>query len=278
VRLRETLVLSAAAVAFGSLAGFVPRVAESDGMAQLRQLGRGILMYKGDSNDTYPLAMGLDPNYPRWMWSKSTEAPAGLMRDTAPEMKQVQRCIWVNSVAPYWPSPETLAIPNAPIGGPRLKLEDTVSNPWLVGFNYNGLLHMLEHAAIAYPELVPVIWTGQGRANTEGRAMSSPTLTCDMVDRIPCKFGRMPDGYQMMRTSMFLQYGPAAAFDGAMVFGMADGSAMRLVPTLNREPGDMGDDPWGSYAADGKGMTYWHDDAGYPPLFRPDRKPKSEDD
>ncbi len=278
MRIRDTLALAALAVGFTSLVGFVPRARQSDGMAQLRQLGRGILLYRADANETYPLAMGLEPEYPRWMWTRSTEAPAGLMRDTSPQLRAVQRCIWVNSVVPYWPNAEILAIPGAPIGGPRLKLEDTLTNPWLIGFNYNGLLHMLEHGVLVHPELVPVIWTGHGRANAEGKAISSPALTCDMVDRTPCKFGSMPDGFQMMRTSMFMQYGSAEVFDGAMVFGMADGSAKRITPTLNREPGEITDEPWGSYAPDGKGMTYWRDDAGYPPLFRPDRKPKSGDE
>jgi hypothetical protein len=250
-------------------------------MAQLQQLGHGILMYQQDANGVYPIAMLRDPNGPqgaRWLWNRSIEAPAGLMRDTSPEMRASHRAAWVNSVAPYWPNQEVLKIADAPIGGPRLKLEDTVQNPWLVGFNYNGLLHVYEQSAITHPELVPIIWTGQGRANREGYAQASPTLWCDALPlEEPCKFKSKPKGFATVRANMFLMYGPASVFDNAMVFAMADGSAQRMVPKMNLEPDPKTEDPWTSYSPDGRGMTFMVAE-GYPPFFRPDRTPISHRD
>lgn len=268
------LFASLASVGFFALLGFASPPPQSNaGYNQMRQLGRGIFLYASDANGTCPLGLVKDGASGAWQWNRSIEAPAGVRRDTSPEMVEAFRSAWVNSVLPYWPNKDILAIPGAPTALPRLKLEDTVKDPWLVGFNYNGLLHAFRTEAIPHPELVPTMWTGQGLANREGLVNSMPTLTCDMwqmVEQAPCVFG-VGDHPGMMRSAMFMQLGPAKVFDGAMLLSMADGSIKRIVP--DSEMNMNSEDPWGSYDRRGYGMSY-KTDGMYPPLFRPDRKPK----
>lgn len=66
----------------------------------------------------------------------------------------------------------------------------------------------------------------------------------------------------------------AAVFDGAMVFGMADGSAMRVQPHLQQKHFLSATDPWGFYDSDGKALAHWMLPDGYIAQFRPDRKPR----
>ncbi len=270
MRPREVVIVSGIAVGFLSLLGFVKPEPQGSGMNQLRQLGRGILLYRDDAHGVYPLGMGKDSHLDQWLSHRGIEAPAGLMRDTDPSVTLAHRSAWVNAVARYWPSPELLKIAGAPIKGGRRKLEDTIRDPWLVGVNYNGLLHQYEHASVPHPELVPLIWTGQGRANREGCAVSSPVLYCfARPGQEPCKF--TPQGSFPAHAVIFPPVGPAGVFDGAMVFGMADGSAKRVLPDKVMDM--KSEDPWGSYDSRGHGTTYKTDSAQYMPLFRPDRKP-----
>jgi hypothetical protein len=267
------LLASGLTLGFFALLGFAaPSPQGNSGVSQLRQLGRGIQLYTADANGTCPLAMIKEPNINRWQWNRSIEAPAGVRRDTPPEVAEAFRSAWVNSVLPYWPNKDLLKIEGAPTAEPRLRLEDTVKDPWLVGFNYNGLLHAYSSQAVAHPELVPLIWTGQGFANREGLVNAMPTLTCEMwlQGNEPCKFGT---GQQFsQKAAMFMQMGPAKVFDGAIVLAMADGSVRRLIP--DGETNMTSDDPWAMYDRRGHGMSYKQVD-GYPPLFRPDRAPKN---
>lgn len=73
---------------------------------------------------------------------------------------------------------------------------------------------------------------------------------------------------------MYLVSGPAAVFYGAMVFGMADGSAKRVPPHLKREPYQSDVDPWAVYGPDGRPNSYFFDKHGYVAHFHPNRQPK----
>lgn len=268
--IREALLGSVMSVATALLVGFAPQSTKSDGIAQVKELSRGFNLYATDWEETYPLAMGHGNGV--WMVHRMVEAPAGLLRDTAEERKRADASVWVNSVAPYWKSVDLLRIPDAPVKKLEARLEDTLKNPWLVGFNYNGLLHKLPKSAVAHPELVPAIWTGQGKVNREGLATASPILKCNMVTD-PCGFDPSLKAWEM-RAPLNRTEGPTAVFDGAMVFGMLDGSARRITPELDRKRRSTSGDPHAGYDVSGTPSAYVTDHQGYPPLFRPDREPK----
>lgn len=258
-------------LAFATLLGFAPMPLSDAGISQLRQLARGVLLYSTDFDGVYPLAMAKEAGTSRWLSNRRIEAPAGLMRDTSPELRQSCASAWVNAVAPYWPDESVLAIAGAPTAPPYLKLEDTLRAPWRVGVTYNGYLHQYARTSVEHPEQVPLIWTGLGRANAEGYAMSTPTLDCLMIMQQECIFNPKPNGFATMRSMMFMALGPAAAFDGAMVFGMADGSAKRVEPHLKQESYFTETDPWAQYMPDGRPVSFFHDSDGYVRQFRPDR-------
>ena len=270
MQIRELVLGSVLSTAIAALAGFAPQSTKSDGIAQVKELARGFSLYAADWEETYPLAMGHATGV--WMLYRSVEAPAGLLRETTEERKLADASVWVNSVASYWKSTDLLRIPDAPVKKLEAKLEDTLKNPWLVGFNYNGLLHQLPKSSVENPELVPAIWTGQGNVNREGFSSASPILKCGLVTD-PCRFDPSLTKWEM-RASLVRVEGPTAVFDGAMVFGMIDGSARRITPQLDRKSNPTSDDPNAGYNSSGTPSFYVTDRQGYPPLFRPDRKPK----
>lgn len=271
MRPRELVGVTLGCVSFAIVLGFAPVPDSDSGMSQFRQLARGIHLYSADNDGVYPLAMAFEAGTNRWLPNRRIEAPAGLMRDTTPDMAKSFAAGWVNSVAPYWPAQDVLVIAGAPTAPPYLRLEDTVKAPWRVGVTYNGYLHRLGREAVAHPESVPLMWTGLGRANAEGYAMSTPSLDCFMLMQHECIFNPKPNGFATMRSMMFMALGPAAAFDGAMVFGMADGSARRVEPHLKQESYYTETDPWAQYMPDGKPMSFFKDSDGYVKQFRPDR-------
>lgn len=259
---------------FSVMLGFSGLPDSDTGMSQMRQVARGIHLYSLDADGVYPLAMAYESGAKRWLSNRRIEAPAGLMRDTPPELTTAFAAAWVNSVAPYWPAAEVLAIAGAPTAPPYVKLEDTLRTPWRVGVTYNGYLHRWSRSSVEHPEMVPLIWTGVGRANAEGFATSTPNLDCQMLMQEVCAFNPKPNGFATSRSMMFMMLGSAAAFDGAMVFGMADGSAKRVIPHMKQTPFMAEDDPWSSYGLDGRGMAYILHKDGYIDQFRPDRQPK----
>lgn len=276
MRPRELVGVTLGCVSFAIVLGFAP-VPDSDaGLSQFRQLARGIQLYSVDHDGVYPLAMAFEARANRWLPNRRMEAPAGLMRDTSPEMTQSYAAAWVNSVARYWPAQDVLVIAGAPTAPPYLKIEDTLKAPWRVGVTYNGYLHRLAREGVEHPEAVPLIWTGLGRANAEGYASSSPTLDCYMLMQQECVFNPKPNGSSSLRSMMFMALGPAAAFDGAMVFGMADGSAKRIEPHLKQDPYFTETDPWAQYVTDGRPISFFHDSDGYVKQFRPDRAPSPD--
>jgi len=259
---------------FSVLLGYGGAPQSGDGMAQMRQLARGIHLYSLDHSDTYPIAMPYDGVAQQWAPNYRTEAPAGFLRDGHEMLKASYPSVWINSVAPYWPSIEILAIPGAPDAPVKYKLEDTLRDPWRVGFNYNGYMHTLSRSTVVHPELVPLIWTGHGRANSRGHVSAMPNLRCWPPSTGPCIFTNSPDPANSIRTMMSPPLASAAVFDGAMVFGMADGSAIREHPHLKEKPFLSATDPWVSYDRDGKALSHWMLPDGYILQFRPDRKPK----
>lgn len=268
--IREVLLGSALSITTALLAGFAPQSPKSDGMVQVKELARGFGLYAADWEETYPLAMGHATGV--WMLYRKVEAPAGLLRETTEERKLADASVWVNSVAPYWKTIDLLRIPGAPIKKLAATLEDTLKNPWLVGFNYNGLLHKFPKSSVAHPELVPAIWTGQGNVNLEGLSTASPILKCGLTSD-PCGFDPSLKAWEM-RASLVRVEGPVAVFDGATVFGMLDGSARRIVLELDPKARGNSDDPHAGYSPSGTPTLYVTDRQGYPPLFRPDRQPK----
>lgn len=255
---------------FFVLLGFTGAPQSGDGMAQLKELARGCSLYAEDWEGTYPLAMGHANGV--WLHPQRIEAPAGLSRDSSGERKRGDASAWVNSLAPYWKSNSLLTLPGAPVKKLGLKLEDTLKDPWLVGVTYNGLLHRWPKGAVPHPELVPVIWTGLGRVNREGVATASPLLLqCGFVSD-PCGFEPSATAWAM-RASLIRMEGPVATFDGAIVLGMLDGSARRILP-VKKGPSADSDDPFVGYGVAGEPSLGKTDRSGYPALFRPDRQPK----
>lgn len=260
--------------AFAVMLGLAGAPQSGDGMAQIRQLARGLHLYSIDHGDRYPIAMPYDSVALRWAPNYRTEAPAGFLRDGHDMLKGSYPSVWINSVSSYWSSIDSLAIPGAPDGPVNYKLEDTLKEPWRVGFTYNGYLHTLDRGSVVHPELVPLIWTGHGRANAVGRVYAMPNLSCNSIVPKPCIFEFGADTSNNARTMMLPPLGSMSVFEGAMVFGMADGSAKRVKPHLKTEPFWTEADPWSHYDREGKPLAHFVWPDGYMVPFRPDRKPK----
>src|SRR5262249_5466692 len=117
---------------------------------------------------------------------RSASVPAGWTHSVTNQAASADRYAWGNSILPYMQASD-LAIEHAPeYRQARWDYNSPAIPPFPIAVTFNGLLTMLPMTGISSPQLVPLVWTGNGRSNGLGVAWSSPTLQC--VIRFPCVF------------------------------------------------------------------------------------------
>ena len=95
---------------------------------------------------------------------------------------------WANSLDPYVKNGQLGEITGAPrvqanapdFSLPRLK------QPYYLGLSMNGLLSTLNASSVAAPSSCPAFWSGFGKQNVGGRALTNPALICTGTG--PCQF------------------------------------------------------------------------------------------
>ncbi len=268
---RASEALSLGMIWFVLLGAFGPAVLQSthrdDSVLseRLHAQVRGLQLYTEDWDAIMPVCYRSD--FPlQVLFNATIEVPPGWRRDTSAERKAQYFTRYPNSVAPYFRSLADLEIPGAPlIDFGSYRLEDSIADPLPVGFAFNGLLNSYPKASITSPNLVPMVWTGLGRANSRGLAENSPMLMC--IQARPINECRFDPKDMTMSGSLLMLRGESKVSDGGIYFGLADGSVKVVPVNTNNEPDSA--DPW-KYE-NGRAWAY-ASDGRYPPIFRPDRE------
>lgn len=236
---------------------------------KLSRLGRIVVLYARDYDDTYPLGFVTRPDG-SWRWNGMAKVdPISLSVVTEPD-----RNFWINACRPYGGLDSSLEADGAerrPLPGASSPGEGV--GPW-VSWAYNGLLHGLPRNAVATPARLPILWLGFGNVSYPGRGMSNPSLMCMLPG--PCRFS--PTGSAQKEGPFggsFFQLGGTFPKDPGTPFLSADLSVfhLKLGATADAEGRTkVEDDPF-VYDAGGRLIAAWSCEAGpvqYPCWFRPD--------
>lgn len=173
-------------------------------LASAKQYGTAINIYLSDSDDTLPLGYtttaGGNIRYATW-----TPFPSGWFNDgggwSSPVIMNQTDSYWINACLPYVKNGQITEITGAQSAQavtadfalPRLK------QPFKMGYSFNGLLSGYSATAAVSPSTNPLLWTGFGKLNMEGRALTNPNLQCNGTAGASCRFN--PDAAPMAGAS-----------------------------------------------------------------------------
>jgi len=160
-------------------------------LAQAKQYGTSLNIYTTDSDDVNPISYGTFRQFTDW--DVITPFPAGWFNDgswSTPGGVAEASTHWANSLAPYVKNGQLGEVTGAAraeavtsdFGFPRLK------EPYYIGLSMNGLMSTLSASSVVSPSSAPIFWTGFGKLNFGGRALTSPALECDAPAGGPCQF------------------------------------------------------------------------------------------
>jgi len=163
-------------------------------ISNAKQMGTAFVIYANDSDDQFPCSYGIRQTTGAVRWNGFMPFPAGWFDDGggwsgASGMAQAGNH-WANSTQAYIKSGGLTEVSGATIAQanaadfalPKLK------QPYAMGLTMNGLLSTLSSSAVASPSTVPLIWSGFGKLNFTGRALTSPALHCNNPTGGPCQF------------------------------------------------------------------------------------------
>lgn len=255
-------------VCFGSLA-LAGRQADLGNVEKLARVGRIVVLYARDYDDTYPLGFVARPDGSRRWNGMAKVDPYSLAEVTDPD-----RNFWINACRPYGSLAGILEADGAerrPV--PGAASPDEGVGPW-VSWAYNGLLHGLPRTVVVNPAKLPLVWLGFGNVSYPGRGMSNPSLMCMLSG--PCRFN--PSGSAQedgLFGGIIFQLGGRFPKEPGTPFLTADLSIyhLRLGATADAEGRTKVEEDPCVYAADGRLIAAWTCAAGavqYPCWFRPD--------
>jgi prepilin-type N-terminal cleavage/methylation domain-containing protein len=269
-------------------------------ISNIKQSGTGVQIYLSDSDDVFPLAMGVRPENGTWGIGVAHPVPADALDPTSANgvpwasagRQNMANTMWANSCQPYIKNYQMLANPNAPqtaIGG------DVFTNHGksaFSGIQYNGLLHSLSSSSVVGVSVVPAFWNVQNY-NLQGRNFSSPALDCGSLGGVPdpCQFNPSgnpsahvgpngtPDSFYVLDFTT-----PVWLYGQKMVVGRCDTSTKTVPVGTVIAPGvaafpSLAGGPWAQVTATGAPGGYYPCDstfasqagADYVCYFRPDR-------
>lgn len=242
-------------------------------LSRLKQLATSCAIYQNENGESYPLSFG-DSASGEHLWKTAMLVPADWPNPVNEEIRSrilASRDAWANALSPYL---------RAEPGSFELEETKTISLPVTatydassssvpaVGFAFNGLLSSYSAEAIKSPSWLPVFWSGLGKINLRGTALSSPTLICK-VPSVPCHYVKSSSNCSSKRN------GETSALIATMATMFVDGKGANfsLADTHARYRSLASEDdesnPYSDYDEKGFPRFYWTDGC-HPWLFRPD--------
>jgi prepilin-type N-terminal cleavage/methylation domain-containing protein len=267
-----------AAILFPVFAQAKEAAKKTSDLSNQKQIGLGFMQYLADNDDTYPLSWGTRPDG-TWPWNFNQYVPADFTDGTgdggASTRLFTSRDAWANTTQPYIKNLDILAapgIPNVSGGGVSNAVVLPGKRRANVSYTFNGLLHGYGASGVATPARIPLAWSGRGKANVIGGALSNPALYCQTTG--PCVYRPSATGcantVNGQQSAMFVLSGSVWVYSKGANFAHSDGHAKfrRLGSTLSPNDTDYNTDPYTGYDANGFPGFYWWDGC-HAWLFRP---------
>lgn len=266
-------------------------------ISNMKQSGTSCQIYMGDSDDLFPMAMGVRPENGTWGVGLLHPVPANVVNDavwSTPGRIAMAEVFWANSLQPYMKNYDLLQNPVGNQVGIATDVFTAGVKPSLVGMNFNGFFHSLNSSSVNNNAAAIAFWAVQ-KINIKGRGFSTPALVCSggaVGAPVPCLFnpGGNPDGTTTGNPSgnyVFDFTNSVYLFGKKGVYGRADTSTKTGAVGTAVSPqfvawGGKLLDPWAAVNVGGTPSSLWQCDstfngqANYPVgnywcFFRPDR-------
>ena len=163
-------------------------------LSNAKQLGTAFNIYSTDSDDQFPSAYGISATTGAVRWNTFIPFPAGWFDDgggwSGPSGLAQSASHWANNTQPYIKSGGLTEVSGAQLAQassadfsyPKLK------QPYAMGLTMNGLMSTASGTEVASPSTVPLLWSGFGKLNFTGRAITNPALQCNNATGGACRF------------------------------------------------------------------------------------------
>lgn len=187
-----------AAILFPVFAQAKEAAKKTQTLSNVKQYGTAVNIYLADNDDGMPLTVSRRASG-TLRWATWHPFPSGWFDDggswSGASGLNDASVIWINSCYPYVKSGQLTEVSGgvnaqavtSDFSVPRLKA------PYKMGFSMNGLLSSYSATAVNSPSTVPLLWTGWGKLNMEGRVLTNPNLLCTGTANSDCRFN--PDQY-----------------------------------------------------------------------------------
>jgi len=160
-------------------------------LSNVKQTGTSMVMYAGDYDDTFPLAMAKRPESPTSNWGVGLlhPTPADALGDaiwSTPGRVAMAQTSWANSIQPYAKNYDLLNVQGLTefrVAGEVIRVGATPKSTTLT---MNGLLHAYTAGGVTSPSVAIMLWPGQGGVSAFARHSANPALNCG--GSVDCRF------------------------------------------------------------------------------------------
>jgi len=178
-----------AAILFPVFAQAKEAAKKTQTLSNCKQYGTAVNLYADSADDLMPLAMYISAAGTHF-YNTLIPIPAGWFTGgnwATPNAIAGSNVMWGNSMFQYVKSGNLLEVAGAQKSyfAPD-DVKTKVKEPYIMGLAYNGMLHAYSMSAAAAPSVNPAFWSGWGKMNSVGRALSNPTLECS--GKADCRF------------------------------------------------------------------------------------------
>ena len=246
-----------------------------------KQITLAFMQYLPDNDDVFPLGFGLRGDNQSWAWNYSQyfphNWPSGAGSDGSYAIRAYSSpTAWANTVQPYTKNIQMFSGPGLPIvsAGAASNAAPGTNPKGSSNMTFNGLLQGYGASGVQNPASLPMVWSGRGKANTDGAVLSNPALQCNEANK-PCSYVPFKSGCASTRngeqSAMFVLAGPMWVYGKGANMAFVDGHAKfrTLGAVLAPKDTDYKTDPYTQYDTLGFGASYWWDGC-HAWIFRPD--------
>jgi prepilin-type N-terminal cleavage/methylation domain-containing protein/prepilin-type processing-associated H-X9-DG protein len=254
-------------------------------VSNLRQIGKGYLLYLQDYDDQFPLAVQAPDRRLSAYWSPPNLVPWS--RDDL-RFQSMYASMGANVLLPYtrgygiWACPSTVLSEQFP-GDPVYQQFTPGVKPTEISYQFNGLLGALSMGDVRYPSQVPMVWEGPENRRFLGSNINNPGVGLWVFSKLPSPQTGWPFRQKDCSTglpgTMFTSWNRVSRVEihhGGQNWLYVDGHVK-----WRKMGGTASTDPWQDpfeYYPDGSIRINWADECDRPWLFRPDFEPKDPRD
>ena len=246
-----------------------------------KQVTLAFMQYLPDNDDVFPLGFGLRGDAQPWAWNYNQYFPHNWPSGAGGDGSYAVRAYtspsaWANTIQPYTKNIQMFSGPGLPIvsGGAVSNAAPGTIPKGTTAMTFNGLLMAYGASGVQNPAMLPMAWSGRGKANVDGAVLANPALQCNEANK-PCSYVPWKTGCAATRngeqSAMFVLSGSMWVYGKGANMAFTDGHAKfrTLGAVLSPKDTDYKTDPYTGYDTLGFPGFYWWDGC-HAWLFRPD--------